>query len=66
MAFHLTIKTDGAAFTNEDTGEPNPGPEVARLLEQIAREIRELGITGDAVVRDYNGARVGSWSLDEG
>ncbi len=62
--FHLTIKTDGAAFTDEDTGESNPGPEVSRLLSKIADDIND-GSTG-GVLRDYNGQNVGTWSLDEG
>jgi len=64
----LTINTDGAAFTiqsaDADNGTPNPGPEVARLLRQVARDIEAHGITGGTLVDD-NGNACGAWSLDE-
>lgn len=63
--FTLTITTDGAAFTNEtgdDTnGTPNPGPQVAELLDHVAIRLRE-GYE-DGTLRDVNGNPVGTWSL---
>ena len=58
MGFKLTIKTDNAAFS-EDEGGPNL--EVARLLREAADKIENGGDGG--VLMDVNGNRVGSYSL---
>ncbi len=58
MAFSITIKTDNAAF------EGDAGPEVARILREIAGRIEN----GDTRVpcRDINGNLVGTAVLSEG
>jgi hypothetical protein len=54
--FMLTITTDNAAF------DP-PGPEIARILTEVASRIRDEGMSafqnGILRIRDYNGNRVG-------
>lgn len=60
--FRCAIKTGGAAFCNPETGEEDElaeGYEVARILEKIAKEIRQGKQSG--VVMDLNGNKVGSW-----
>lgn len=65
MAFTLNINTDYAAFTYEGTGEPQPSPELSRILRQLAEDLDEvdaIDIDGDSgTLRDYNGNTVGSW-----
>lgn len=51
--FTLTIDTDNAAF------DPDPAPEVARILRQTADRV-EAGVTSGAA-RDINGNRVGTF-----
>lgn len=57
MSFKLTIKTDNDAFSED------AGAEVARILREIAEKV-ENGSTGSGVL-DYNGNRVGQFTLDE-
>lgn len=63
--FTLSIKTAGAAFTHETNdetnGEPDPGPEVARLLREAADQI-DSGYTRGGLY-DINGNTVGEWKL---
>jgi len=54
--FTLKLKTDNAAFHESDKGE-----ECARILEKIARKLREGYDAGRAA--DYNGNTVGQWVL---
>lgn len=53
--FTLTIDTSNDAF------QPDPGPEVGRLLRQVVHEV-EAGYDARPL-RDENGNTVGSWSL---
>lgn len=57
VAFKLTIETDNAAFQD---GEP--AFEVARILREVA-DAMENG-TNEGPVRDVNGNRVGTFTLD--
>lgn len=43
MQYRITINLDGAAFEDED-GTHNPAPEVASILERLAREV-DAGFT---------------------
>ena len=61
MSFKLSIKTDNAAFTNEDTGEDAPHAEVARLLREVADRVE--GGDDHGVIMDVNGNNVGTFSL---
>lgn len=56
----IEFKTSNAAFRTED--ENLNEYEVARILKDIASKI-EYGITS-GVIMDYNGNKVGSWSID--
>ena len=68
MQFVLTIKCDGAAFTHvtsdEDNGKPNPAPEVASILQHAAEQVEGGAVEGN-VLRDSNGAVVGSFRFTE-
>jgi hypothetical protein len=57
--FTLTIKTDNAAFSDEEGG---PGYEIARLLRKAADQV-EQGETGRPIF-DINGNRVGEFALN--
>ena len=57
--FNLTINTQNAAF--EDGAEY----EVGRILREIADKIENAGAESGANVLDYNGNRVGRYSLDQ-
>jgi hypothetical protein len=61
--FTVMFKTDNAAFDG-DAG----GPEVARILRDLAGLIEECGLVEGAVqrVKDINGHRVGFAVLQEG
>lgn len=67
MKFTIEIICDNAAFCDEDTGEPNPGPEIARLLRRVARYIDSPSpVPGDtATLFDVNGNRAGEWSMED-
>lgn len=61
--FKLEIHTGNAAF---DEIEGNAGPELARILRELADRIGDGVPNGDsASLFDYNGNRVGSWSYAE-
>lgn len=49
----LFIETENAAFGDD------PGPELARILEKLAKEIRENGPHHYRTLHDYNGNKVG-------
>lgn len=53
--FTLTFRTDNAAF------DENAAYETAETLAGVARQLREGATSG--VVRDYNGNKIGAWSL---
>lgn len=65
MAFTLELKTDNAAFIDDD-GNPEAGPEIARILREIADKY-DSGIystNGPALpVFDVNGNRIGQYRL---
>lgn len=67
--FALKIETDNAAFTDEDSGQPAPAPEIARILRLIADSLTlsDIPLGGDEthIVRDINGNRVGQWAYSE-
>jgi hypothetical protein len=58
--FRLQITTDNAAFGEDDTDKAY---EVARILEDVARRIRE-DLEFAHRLRDINGNRVGSCGFD--
>lgn len=58
--FTLEIATDNDAFT-VGTGV---GAEVARILRDVADNVEELGGGAQGLLRDCNGATVGSWRLE--
>jgi len=53
--FHLEIALVGEAF------DPDPGPELARLVRKVAdrAELDPVGSSGAVI--DLNGNRVGTW-----
>lgn len=51
----IEFATDNAAFTEDS------GPECARILREIARDV-EHGVTEGTCI-DINGNKVGEWSL---
>ena len=57
--FNLSINTQNAAF--EDGAEY----EIARILREIADKVENAGAESAANVLDYNGNRVGRYSLDQ-
>ena len=58
--FNLTIRTANAAFDEEDG---NAGPELARILRELADRIDDGVPDGDtASLFDANGNRVGAWN----
>jgi hypothetical protein len=61
--FKLEIRTANVAFDEE---EGNAGPELARILRELADRVEGGVPTGDnASVRDVNGNRVGEWSYED-
>lgn len=65
MKFNLTINCNNAAFCEGD--EPttqSAGPEIARILRQVARQI-ENGAPFDyfQTIRDLNGNDVGRYAM---
>lgn len=58
MTFTLTINMDNAAF------EGNPGHELKRILERLARRSWDIdGRVDGAKLMDVNGNSVGSWEV---
>ena len=60
--FRLVISTDNAAFSGDDHG-----PELARILRQIAQRLDNAGSIPDGIdgnARDINGNRCGYYSAD--
>lgn len=63
--FRLEFVTDGAAFVDDD-GNPDAGPEIARILRGIADwyDSGIYSVNGPArPVYDVNGNRIGQWRL---
>lgn len=61
----ITITTDGAAFSDPD-GNPDPGREVARILQGVAGRFGDSSgplVADTHPIRDYNGARCGSFTI---
>ena len=61
--FKMEIKTGGAAFRDEITGEENSiaeAEELERILIRVAKEIAMDKQSG--VIMDINGNKVGTWS----
>ena len=67
MAFTLKIDTDNAAFYDDSDGNDfDPGPELARLLRNLADTLDSPEVHDDSgTVRDINGNRVGTWEITE-
>lgn len=63
MSFTVEMETRNAAFTGADD-DYGAGPEVARILREIADRLDNVGtdaLQGACV--DFNGNRVGNWEL---
>lgn len=61
-AFTLTVDTGNAAFHDVDNAEvPAPGPELARILRDVADRVEYAGPGGSGRVADVNGNHVGRW-----
>lgn len=50
---YITIRTENAAF------DPDPEPEIARILRELAIAIENDGLRDRYILRDINGNRVG-------
>jgi len=64
--FKMSFNTGSDAFYDHHEDPFNAiakAEEAARILRYIAEEI-ELGIRSEGAVMDYNGNKVGEWSLD--
>lgn len=59
--FTLEIATTCDAFV---AAGPGVGGEMARILRELADKVEECSAGGEGLLRDYNGARVGSWRLE--
>lgn len=62
--FELKMNTSNAAFCDPNTGEEDEffrNQEVARILEQIAYDVRSYIDCGS--VRDTNGNKIGTFNL---
>lgn len=58
--FTLTIECDNDAFISY------PGPEIARILENVSYSVRKkIDRNSEVSIRDSNGNRVGSWEYQE-
>jgi hypothetical protein len=70
MSFTLHVTTTGYAFHNEETGELDPGAELARILREMANQVDPAGnyIIGDGSrdtsgrIYDYNGNNACLWT----
>jgi hypothetical protein len=60
--FRITIKTDNAAFTDEEGEAGAREQEVARILRDVAHQLED-GIASAGSVRDYNGNTVGDFGF---
>jgi hypothetical protein len=49
--------------TVNDKFQPEPFPEVIRILKDVIHELSRDYVEG--VLKDKNGNRIGEWSLDE-
>ncbi len=59
-AFHLSFKTDNAAFDGKHRFE------IARILRETANRIEEADPVGQRrLIRDYNGNHIGSFYTEE-
>ena len=57
MEFRVVVNMDNVAFDDEN--------ELPRIVEKIARQLREGGvIVGHAPIIDINGNRVGEWTIE--
>ena len=64
MSFILTIKTDNAAFHEDDGRDTSAalGAECARILRELATRLDDLVSGGDeGALFDVNGNKVGTW-----
>lgn len=60
MRYTITIHTDGAAFHTDD-GRPDAGPEVARILRDLADKVEPCrNLPARTGLRDTNGITVGN------
>lgn len=65
--FTVTIATDNAAFTDEETDAPAPAREVARILRELANRLEAYGVGGPEYLdntgplTDAYGNVVGRW-----
>ena len=59
MATSLRVKLDS---DNEAFADGNAGNEVARILRELAEHVSDSR-DGSGTLRDFNGNRVGHWSL---
>jgi len=60
MKLVITIDLSNDAF------QPNPGPEVGRILYELARDIKDEGELVDySPIADVNGNIVGRYRLEE-
>ena len=69
MIYQVRIETGNAAFHNDLTGEPDPGPELARILRSLADRVEDMhpGDLGEPIrLRDINGNKVGTAEPIEG
>ena len=70
MRFQLDITCDNAAFRDHDPDNPEPetsdGREVARILRTLAGHLEDDVLSPDdgRPVLDYNGNRVGAWTVE--
>jgi hypothetical protein len=70
MQLILRMNTDNAAFVGADD-DYGPGPEVARILEQLARDL-DFNDAPEHFVRmsgrlvDFNGNTCGRWAFGTG
>jgi hypothetical protein len=69
MTFRLTIDTGNAAF-HDDDGNPDPAPELGRILRQIADGIDAGPMyqncpSIDGTAYDVNGNTVARWTYEE-
>jgi len=62
VIFSVHIGTGNGAFHDDDEADTyNPGPELARLLRELADRVEDRPINADQAIRlhDINGNRVG-------